>query len=63
MGLIWDLIQQNQINESTTRAESLEQRVASLEADLRRTKQTLNKLLSALESRFGEDLDGDGRVG
>jgi hypothetical protein len=48
MGLIWDLIQQGQI----------EQRVAHLEQELRRTNDA-----RALERRFGEDLDGDSRVG
>lgn len=63
MGLIWDLIQHGQINEAKDRASSLEQRVASLEDELQRTNDTLMKLLRALETRFGEDLDRDGRVG
>jgi hypothetical protein len=63
MGLIWDLIQQSQIDDSKQRAQSLEQRVASLENQLRRTNDTLVNLLRALERRFGEDLDGDNRIG
>ena len=63
MGLIWDLIQQGQISEASSRAESLEQRVARLEIEIRQTNDTLLRLLKALETRFGEDLDRDGRVG
>lgn len=63
MGLIWDLIQQGQIGESQRRASSLEERVQMLEAQLSRTNETLVKLLHALERRFGEDLDGDHRIG
>lgn len=63
MGLIWDLIQHGQIQEARTRSATLEQRVEELEDELRRTNQTLINLLRALETRFGEDLDRDGRVG
>lgn len=63
MGLIWDLIQQGQIGQAQGRTSSLEQRVERLEEQLYRTNETLMKLLHALETRFGEDLDGDNRVG
>ena len=63
MGLIWDLIQQGQIRESTDRAASLEVRVDQLEQELRKTNEALMTLLRVLEERFGEDLDRDGRVG
>jgi len=63
MSLIWDLIQHGQISGTKRRAESLEQRVAELEDDLRLTNETLMQLLQAMEQRFGEDLDGDGHVG
>jgi hypothetical protein len=63
MGFIWDLIQHGQIQDSQRRATTLEQRVDQLEEELRRTNTTLIKLLQALEKRFGEDLDGDNRVG
>lgn len=63
MGLIWDLIQHGQIADQKRHAETLEQRVAQLETEVRRTNETLIKLLRALEHRFGEDLDGDNRVG
>ena len=63
MGLIWDIIQHGQIEQARTRAQGLEQRVLQLEDELRRTNDALIKLLRALEKRFGEDLDGDNRVG
>lgn len=63
MGLIWDMIQHGQIQQSRQHAESLEARVDQLEDELRRTNETLMSLLRTLERRFGEDLDRDGRVG
>lgn len=63
MGLLWDLIQQNQISEQSQRASSLEERVEQLESDLRHTRQLLQVLLQRLETHLGEDLDRDGQVG
>lgn len=63
MGFIWDMIQHGQIHSANERASSLEQRVALLEDDLRVTNDTLMQLLRRLELRFGEDLDGDNRIG
>jgi chaperonin cofactor prefoldin len=63
MGLIWDLIQHNQISETRGKTDSLESRVTVLENQLQRTNETLVQLLRALETRFGDDLDGDGRIG
>ena len=63
MGLIWDIIQHGQIQKSQIRTDSLAQRVDRLEAEVRQTNEALVKLLRALEKRFGEDLDGDNRIG
>jgi BMFP domain-containing protein YqiC len=63
MGLIWNLIQHGQITQSRQQTESLEARVERLEAELHRTNGTLISLLRTLEERFGDDLDGDGRIG
>lgn len=63
MGLFWDLIQHSQISEAQGKADSLEQRVTTLENQLERTNNTLVELLRVLETRFGDDIDGDGRVG
>jgi len=63
MGFVWDLIQQGQISQASGRTESIERRVELLEGQLRQTNHTLMELLRALETRFGEDLDRDGRIG
>ena len=63
MGLFWDLIQQSQISEQRSRATNLEDRVARLEAELTRTKQSILDLLKILEKHFGEDINKDGRIG
>jgi hypothetical protein len=47
MGLFWDLIQHSQISNQRESHESLEERVRYLET---------------LETHFGRDIDGDGRV-
>lgn len=63
MGLIWDMIQQVQLGKADARALSLEERVTRLEGEVRRTSNVLADLLRLLERRFGEDLDGDNRIG
>lgn len=63
MGLFWDLIQQNQISNQQRHAENLEERVAWLEREADRTHELLQRLLQVLEDRFGQDIDGDGRIG
>jgi hypothetical protein len=63
MGLFWDLIQQSQIGAQHASSESLEGRVAALESQLRDTQRLVHSLLEVLEERFGQDIDGDGRIG
>ena len=63
MGLFWDLIQQSQISSQQSRAESMEQRVYDLEIQLDDTRRLLNQLVNILEQHFGQDIDGDGRIG
>jgi len=63
MGFLWDLIQHSQIEEQSRRSGTLEARVAQLEGELYQVRQTLHEALRRLEHRFGEDLDGDNRVG
>lgn len=63
MGLFWDLMQQSQISKQKQQSEGLEARVANLEQELLNTRRTLHKLVVLLEERFGQDIDGDGRVG
>ena len=63
MGLFWDLVQQSQIEDQQSKAESLEERVTYLENELQKTKVLLVKTLKALENHLGKDIDGDGRTG
>ena len=63
MGFLWDLVQHSQIQAQGERTGSLEGRVAALEREVRETRELLAEALKRLESRFGDDLDGDGRVG
>jgi hypothetical protein len=63
MGLFWDLMQQSQLKQHEERAGTLEARVAALEAELAQTRRILSEALRRLESKFGEDLDGDDRIG
>ena len=63
MGLFWDLIQQSQISEQKERASTLEDRVAHLEGELRRTQELLHALVQRLEEAIGEDIDRDGKIG
>jgi len=63
MGFIWDVIQQSQIGDAADRTQSLERRVELLEEQLRTTNRALATVVRALEARFGEDLNDDGRVG
>ena len=63
MGFLWDLVQQSQISEQKTKAESIEQKVANLESELHDTRVLLHNLIKTLEIHLGKDIDGDGRVG
>ncbi len=63
MGLFWDLIQQNQISSQRSATDSLEDRVAQLENQLREIQQLQLSLLKTLEMNFGQDINKDGQVG
>ncbi|WP_370391368.1 hypothetical protein [uncultured Winogradskyella sp.] len=63
MGLFWDLIQQSQLDEQQGKAESLEERVKLLEAELDKTKALLLQTLKVLEQRSGKDINNDGVIG
>uniref|UniRef100_UPI004048D1C8 hypothetical protein n=1 Tax=Roseivirga sp. TaxID=1964215 RepID=UPI004048D1C8 len=63
MGLFWDLIQQSQISDQQTKAESLADRVSNLEIELQQTKDLFDKTLRILEEVVGKDIDGDGITG
>jgi hypothetical protein len=63
MGLFWDLMQQSQISEQRDAAQSVEERVAALETQLKETQELQRRLITVLEEHFGRDIDGDGTVG
>ena len=63
MGILWELFQQSDIDRAQQRSADLETRVAQLEDELVTTRGILHELIGALEKRFGEDIDRDGRVG
>lgn len=63
MGLFWDLIQQSQISEQHRKSQSLEQRVAALEEELRNTQELLIKTLKVLEEDTNQDINKDGKIG
>jgi hypothetical protein len=53
----------SQISQQRDSAESLEQRMTALEAELREVRRIQLLLLQTLEEHFQRDLDRDGRVG
>lgn len=63
MGLFWDLMQHNQLNEHAERATDLEERVVVLEREVEQTRRLMWQMLERLEEHFKVDIDGDGRVG
>lgn len=60
MGFLWDLLQQSQISEHTSRAQTVETKLKYLEKDLFETRCLLRNLIIKLEEKFGEDLDSNG---
>jgi len=63
MGIFWDLIQQDQIENQKVQADSLEDRVDLLEKELIKTRQLLMDTLQVLETHLGKDIDKDGKIG
>ncbi len=63
MGIFWDLLQEDELKKQQTQADSLEERVAQLEAEIAQTKALLRKTLEALEAHVQIDIDGDGKMG
>ena len=63
MGLFWNILQQSQISDQKSKVFTLEERVAYLENELRKTQEVLIKTLKILEEQSGKDINGDGKVG
>ncbi|PWN05485.1 hypothetical protein [Rhodohalobacter mucosus] len=60
MGIFWELMQQEELEEQRSKAKTLEDRVEQLEQDLGKTRKLLRKTLEALEHHIQKDVDGDG---
>ena len=67
MGHLWEMYEQLEnahVDAEQGRAElALANRIAWLEQTVARQNEVLGALIHQLEIRFGEDLDGDGRIG
>lgn len=63
MGLFWNLIQQSQIQDHKSKADTLEVRVRNLEWELANTRELLIKTLKILEEQSGKDINEDGKIG
>ena len=63
MGIFWDLLQEDELKKQQKQADSLEDRVLSLEVELSKTKDLLRKTLEVLEKHAQMDIDGDGKLG
>ena len=63
MGIFWDLLQEDELKKQQAQADSLEDRIDTLEAELQATKKLLRKTLIALEKHLNQDIDEDGQTG
>ena len=63
MGLFTDLLQSHHIDETASRADSLEKRVHRLESELARTNRLLRDVILVLEQQTQRDVNRDGRIG
>jgi hypothetical protein len=67
MGLLWELVQQNQLRRRAWAQEiqtaTLADRVTELERQIHERDAILEQLIQRLETTLGEDLDGDGTIG
>jgi hypothetical protein len=63
MGLVWNVVQQRQIADERQKTMSIEEKVKHLEDQLGKVQQDLVQLIQILETKMGEDLDHDGKIG
>jgi FtsZ-binding cell division protein ZapB len=63
MGALWEIVQTGLMYGQKRNADSLEDRVRTLENELQSTQNTLRALVRKLEEMRGEDIDRDGRIG
>jgi DNA-binding MarR family transcriptional regulator len=63
MGVLWEIVQTGLMYGQHHKSDSIEDRVQSLEEQLRLTQNTLRTLVKKLEEMHGIDIDQDGRIG
>ncbi len=63
MGLLWEIVQTGLIYGQKRKADTIEDRVQSLEEHLTATQNTLRTLVKKLEEMQGVDIDGNGKIG
>jgi uncharacterized coiled-coil protein SlyX len=63
MGLLWEIVQTGLMYGQKRKADTIEDRVQSLEEHLTATQNTLRNLVKKLEEMQNVDIDGDGKIG
>ena len=63
MGVLWEIVQSGLMYGQHRRSNSIEDRVESLETQVRATQDTLRSLVKKLEEIHKIDIDQDGRIG
>jgi len=63
MGVLWEIVQTGLMYGHYRKSDSIEDRVQSLEDQLKLTQNTLRALVKKLEEMHETDIDEDGRIG
>ncbi|OHB74716.1 MAG: hypothetical protein A2Z25_20610 [Planctomycetes bacterium RBG_16_55_9] len=63
MGVLWEVVQTGLMYGQKRKADTIEDRVRTLEDQLQLTQNTLRNVVKKIEEIHGLDVDGDGRVG
>jgi hypothetical protein len=63
MGVLWEIVQTGLMYGQHRKSNSVEDRVQSVEEQLRATQDTLRSLVKKLEELHNIDIDKDGRIG
>ena len=63
MGVLWEIVQSGLMYGQYRKSNTVEDRVESLEAQVRATQDTLRNLVKKLEEIHKMDIDRDGRIG
>lgn len=63
MGVLWEIVQTGLMYGQHHKSNTIEDRVQSLEEQLKLTQDTLRELVKKLEEIHGIDINEDGRIG